>query len=810
MMIPPRPTRLAPILSPLHALVVGALLTTPLIAQGSDSCSSAPSISGGGQFAVDTIGATGPDADPSCGNMGADVWFEWTALSTGDVLMELCGSDYDCVLALWDGSGCPVQVLACNDDSCGLQSQISVPVVAGNPYMVQVGGWNGDTGTGTLTVSIAVTPANDDCANAEPISGAGVFPFDCTFATTDGASNAGCGPLGLDVWFLWNSPWDGVTTITTCNYASWDTQLVVYSWNGCPEGSALACNDDFCGLRSTLGFTAVAGTDYLVRIGSYAGNAAGPGSVEFIEGGPTGGCSNPPVGPDVIVGNVQSVMQWGTVGSITGYSLGATACNVGDSTMPWEGGTSHHPVIAQNLYRLKDGSFEQVGMSWVKHGFASATEDYCCICLDPGGGQIMGIGCADTYGAGLNGDQAGFGVGGLGPRSEVNPTTGVFPYPYGTMGQSGDDIYKRLQVANDDLDPALNVGATYFAEVQYVNPDDTDAGNGNNNATWRPVATGSFSNGGWALSLADISRPTEPAIYAWKEADPLVTLEAVDVPGDGRFFVGSRATDNGDGTWHYEIAVHNLTSARSGGGLSLLLPPGASITGAGFHGMPHHSGEPFDTQDWLLNIQPSSMAWTVADPIGIPSQPEANALRWGTTFTFRFDADVPPVDATLDLQLHSAGAPGEPNTLHVPAQVPDAGCGVSTRCIATANSTGDAAEIGYAGSPSVAANDLTLLASQLPPGQFGIFYYGAAETQVSFGNGFRCVAPGGVGLFRFPPMSTGTTGTATYALDNTSPPQASGQITAYSTWHFQFWFRDPLAGGANFNLSDALEITFCP
>lgn len=29
------------------------------------------------------------------------------------------------------------------------------------------------------------------------------------------------------------------------------------------------------------------------------------------------------------------------------------------------------------------------------------------------------------------------------------------------------------------------------------------------------------------------------------------------------------------------------------------------------------------------------------------------------------------------------------------------------------------------------------------------------------------------------------------------------------TRHFQFWYRDPLAGGAGFNLSSALSITFC-
>jgi hypothetical protein len=50
----------------------------------------------------------------------------------------------------------------------------------------------------------------------------------------------------------------------------------------------------------------------------------------------------------------------------------------------------------------------------------------------------------------------------------------------------------------------------------------------------------------------------------------------------------------------------------------------------------------------------------------------------------------------------------------------------------------------------------------------------------------------------------------TFLLDNTSPPSAATQITAGSTWNFQAWFRDPAAGGAFFNLSDGLNLTFAP
>ena len=51
------------------------------------------------------------------------------------------------------------------------------------------------------------------------------------------------------------------------------------------------------------------------------------------------------------------------------------------------------------------------------------------------------------------------------------------------------------------------------------------------------------------------------------------------------------------------------------------------------------------------------------------------------------------------------------------------------------------------------------------------------------------------------------------ALDFTAPPTnaGGGQINPGSTWNFQFWFRDPMGPGGNgFNLSDGLQVDFCP
>ena len=376
-------------------------------------------------------------------------------------------------------------------------------------------------------------------------------------------------------------------------------------------------------------------------------------SVPAILAAPGGPCVFAP-GPDVIVGDLIDVQKWGTVGGVTGYSLGTTSCNLGDEQLAWLAETNDHPVIAQNLYRVKDARIEQLGMSWVKHSFGAVAQNLCCVCQpsDPG---YLGVGCSDPYNASLNGDQTGFfGISGLGPRSEVNGFTGAFPFPYGTQGQGGDAIYKRLQVLNADLDPALNAGAVYFGEGHYVTPHDAAAGHGDNNASYRQIDVGSFEGGGWNLAFTGQTRRELPAVHAWREIDPAVQIVDVDVPGEGRLVVGARCTDNGNGTWHYEYAMQNISTHRSAGSFSVPMPGGVTTGGAGFHDVPYHSGEPYDGTDWSVTMDGGVFEWATE---AFADNPNANALRWGTLYSFWFDADMPPVTVEAEIGLFRPGSP---------------------------------------------------------------------------------------------------------------------------------------------------------
>jgi uncharacterized lipoprotein YddW (UPF0748 family) len=132
-------------------------------------------------------------------------------------------------------------------------------------------------------------------------------------------------------------------------------------------------------------------------------------------------------------------------------------------------------------------------------------------------------------------------------------------------------------------------------------------------------------------------------------------------------------------------------------------------------------------------------------------------------------------------------------------------------CTGAVNSTGRGALAGYAGSTSIAANDLVLMASGLPPNGVGLFFYGSTASQTPFGDGFRCV---GGSISRLgPPQQANSQGATMRVVNYLAPPanSGSGLIGAGSTRRFQYWYRNVGGpGGTGFNLSDALVLDFKP
>lgn len=356
-------------------------------------------------------------------------------------------------------------------------------------------------------------------------------------------------------------------------------------------------------------------------------------------------------GADVIVGNLSNIFYWGTEEGETAFSISTTSCNIGDENLAWIENSNQHPVISQNLYRVKSGRIEQLGQSWLKHGFFALSQTLCGTCSETDGNSL-GVGCSDPYGAFLNGDQPG-----LGPKSEVNPATGTFPYPPRRLTTAQRDLFGgRIRVANSDLDPAQNVGARYFIESQYVHPQDAASGNNNNSVSYREVFVTTDP-----LDLQIDLTPGNPfqtvrmlpAIHAWKSVNSNVRIMNVDVPGDGRIVVGIRSYAFPAGGFHNVIAVKNQTSDRSVQSLVLDFDSG-NVGFPGFKDVDYQY-EPYSDADWIPVVNGSSIEWATDS---FAKNSNANALRWGTLYTFSCNSDERPQDLTLELFK-----PGTPNEI---------------------------------------------------------------------------------------------------------------------------------------------------
>ncbi len=215
-----------------------------------------------------------------------DIWYLYTASTSGDIVVSLCGSEYDTKLAVYDSSSCdPLSPeIECNDDFCGMQSQITYTAVEGNLYLIQVGGFSSYTGDGVLSIGPpGGPPENDSCETAEAIGRVENYPFSTMEAT---ASLYGTCMTSPDIWYVYTAEVSGSTIVSLCG-SEYDTKLAVYDGSSCdPLSPEIECNDDWCGLQSQITYLAVEGNEYLIQVGGYS-SSVGDGVISIMAEEPT-------------------------------------------------------------------------------------------------------------------------------------------------------------------------------------------------------------------------------------------------------------------------------------------------------------------------------------------------------------------------------------------------------------------------------------------------------------------------------------------------------------------------------------------
>lgn len=355
---------------------------------------------------------------------------------------------------------------------------------------------------------------------------------------------------------------------------------------------------------------------------------------------------------DVSLGALADVQQVAHAGTFpngaVAVAMATTSCNLGTVDVPWLAPMDEqHPVIHMALYRLLAGRFEQIGVSWMKHGFYALSSSDCTQCQNPSDGTFLGVGCSDTYDVANNSSRNE-----LGPRVEVDPFAGTWTCKgshfsggvadcvrrHGTGGHGALD--HRLVVADADL---AIPGATYYYEANYIVAGDEMPAN-----NWgHRRCTMTWNGSVWVFSTPEANPLVPgPALSGWGEASDTVVV----APGDGEVLLAVQTTDLGAGRWGYEYALLNLNSDRQIRAFSLPVGGVPNIGGIGFH-----DNDAVAANDWSMTLEADTLRWQTGT---YAQDPNARALVFGYLYNFRFEADAPPgaVGARLGLFKPGVGA----------------------------------------------------------------------------------------------------------------------------------------------------------
>jgi hypothetical protein len=375
------------------------------------------------------------------------------------------------------------------------------------------------------------------------------------------------------------------------------------------------------------------------------------GTSEPTDGGGEVVAPPPPVGVqnaaiDVALSNMGSLTSLGRTGVYpnghNGLSMSTTSCNVGTNNIPWFAPMQvQHPAIAMNLYRVMNGKFEQIGWSWMKHGFLSTNSNGCGTCQNPGTGTLLGLNCSDTYGTGNNGDRNY-----LGGRDEINPFTGVWTCTNSYFsnyqpdcirrnnGSGLDPVAHRLDVLDSDLGIA---GAQYYYEAYYVNANEVNK----YNQIGSRQASMSWNGSSWTISTIDGGILTGPAINRWGEMRSIATPN-----NEGDVIVAVQTTNIGGGMWRYNYVLYNHDLDRQVREFSVPMPSGKTVQNITFRDIDLDANN-----QWAGVYSGNQVVWST----GTFGSGSANPLKYASAFTFSFESDVPPVAGSAQLGLFKPG-----------------------------------------------------------------------------------------------------------------------------------------------------------
>lgn len=669
--------------------------------------------------------------------------------------------------------------------------------------------------------------AQDECSGAANIALDTPTPFDTTAATNNAADPAfGCGggSPANDIWFEFTAPASYTATVTTCNTATYDTRLSVWS-GSCGALVSEGCNDDLFGTcsgnTSQLDVALVAGTQYWVRVAGF-NTATGMGDL-LVTGPPP-----PPdecVDADPITPDVPEPIDT-TVATTTAAPDFSCAAGGGDLLSPdlW------YTFTATDDYMATASTCGTVD-------YDSKIEVYSgdCVTLVSEACNDDGTGCAgfssETSWMAVNGTQYWIRVGGY---TAGDTGTGTLLVTGPPPAIANDECSGAIALADGVAEPFDNTLATFSSTA----PAPSCGGFSDPLDLWysiTPLADGSITvDTLGSTGLTD----TRLEVYSG-DCGSLVSIDCNDDIGSPNFL--SSITFAGTAFETYYVRVGGFGGSSGAGQVTATFVDslanddcsGAIAISVGTTPYSNVGAtESGNTQSCAFGTSTASEAdvwfsWTA--PSDCTMQLDTDGSDFDTTVSVYSGDCMALVEEACDddggaglqslltfnaiggttylIQAGSFNGATGNGLINLDAVVTP---GIASLvCAGVPNSTGLGGVLSAAGSLVATDNDLTLTANCLPA-NVNCLLVNSSTTATLVNNpggslGNLCIASFEMG--RHGIANSGAAGSVDYVLDTTSLPTNITLVAAMAgdTWYFQVWHRE---GMSDSNFTSAIQVDF--
>jgi subtilisin family serine protease len=138
---------------------------------------------------------------------GESLWFTWTAPETGRTTLDLAGSFFPGIIAVYTGNEINALTLVSKDGAGNRFAQLAFDATQGTTYRILVDAWDWSLSNVPLRLRMVPVPGNDNFASSVELQGVRATAVGSNVGSTRETGEPG--NAGPSVWYKWTAPSTG-------------------------------------------------------------------------------------------------------------------------------------------------------------------------------------------------------------------------------------------------------------------------------------------------------------------------------------------------------------------------------------------------------------------------------------------------------------------------------------------------------------------------------------------------------------------------------------------------------------------------